>query len=97
MTASVLRPLVLCGPSGSGKSTLMKKLMNEFDGKFGFSVSHTTRVTIRNLTHSAVEKKSYVAVKTLHCFFCGGAQNYSGRTAVYNDRFAMPQLLDRSA
>ena len=45
MTSSAdLRPLVLCGPSGSGKSTLMKKLMNEFEGKFGFSVSHTTRV-----------------------------------------------------
>ncbi|CDZ98457.1 guanylate kinase [Phaffia rhodozyma] len=37
------RPLVLFGPSGTGKSTLLKKLFEEFPGKFGFSVSHTTR------------------------------------------------------
>ena len=39
-------PLVLCGPSGSGKSTVMKKLMEEFPDSFGFSVSHTSRVSI---------------------------------------------------
>ena len=38
-----IRPVVLSGPSGCGKSTLIKKLQNEFPGKFGFSVSHTTR------------------------------------------------------
>lgn len=38
------RPLVLCGPSGSGKSTLLKRLLKEFPDKFGFSVSHTTRL-----------------------------------------------------
>ncbi|XP_029285281.1 guanylate kinase 1b [Cottoperca gobio] len=37
------RPVVLSGPSGAGKSTLMKRLMNEHEGIFGFSVSHTTR------------------------------------------------------
>lgn len=37
------RPLVFCGPSGSGKSTLIKQIMTEFQGVFGFSVSHTTR------------------------------------------------------
>jgi len=37
------RPLVLCGPSGSGKSTLVKKLMEEYPNRFGFSTSHTTR------------------------------------------------------
>lgn len=35
--------LVLCGPSGCGKSTLISKLMSDFPGRFGFSVSHTTR------------------------------------------------------
>ena len=35
--------LVFCGPSGIGKSTLISRLMGEFQGKFGFSVSHTTR------------------------------------------------------
>ena len=34
---------VITGPSGVGKSTLIKKLMAEFPGQFGFSVSHTTR------------------------------------------------------
>ncbi|XP_077375883.1 guanylate kinase [Festucalex cinctus] len=37
------RPVVLTGPSGAGKSTLLKKLMKEYGGVFGFSVSHTTR------------------------------------------------------
>ncbi|XP_037104803.1 guanylate kinase 1b isoform X1 [Syngnathus acus] len=37
------RPVVLSGPSGAGKSTLMKRLMNDHEGVFGFSVSHTTR------------------------------------------------------
>ncbi|XP_057190323.1 guanylate kinase isoform X1 [Triplophysa rosa] len=37
------RPVVMTGPSGAGKSTLLKKLLKEFDGVFGFSVSHTTR------------------------------------------------------
>ncbi|XP_063075372.1 guanylate kinase isoform X2 [Engraulis encrasicolus] len=37
------RPVVMSGPSGAGKSTLLKKLLKEFDGVFGFSVSHTTR------------------------------------------------------
>jgi len=36
-------PLVLTGPSGSGKSTLLKRLMDEFQDCFGFSISHTTR------------------------------------------------------
>jgi len=40
---SNLRPVVLSGPSGCGKSTLIKKLMEVFPNKFGFSVSHTTR------------------------------------------------------
>jgi guanylate kinase len=35
--------LLFCGPSGIGKSTLISRLMVEFPGKFGFSVSHTTR------------------------------------------------------
>jgi len=35
--------IVIVGPSGVGKSTLIKRLMSEFAGRFGFSVSHTTR------------------------------------------------------
>ncbi|KAH9413304.1 hypothetical protein DERP_007780 [Dermatophagoides pteronyssinus] len=40
---AVPAPLVIAGPSGSGKSTLLKRLMNEFQDCFGFSISHTTR------------------------------------------------------
>lgn len=36
-------PVVICGPSGVGKGTLIGKLMKEFPGQCGFSVSHTTR------------------------------------------------------
>ncbi|KAF8638942.1 hypothetical protein AX16_010416 [Volvariella volvacea WC 439] len=39
-----LRPLVLSGPSGVGKSTLLSTLFAEYPDKFGFSVSHTTRL-----------------------------------------------------
>ena len=37
------RPVVFSGPSGAGKSTVIGKLMEAYPGKFGFSVSHTTR------------------------------------------------------
>lgn len=37
------RPVVLSGPLGVGKSTLLKKLLQEHDSIFGFSVSLTTR------------------------------------------------------
>lgn len=39
----MVRPIVLSGPSGAGKSTLLKKLLADYPGKFGFSISHTTR------------------------------------------------------
>jgi guanylate kinase len=39
------RPIVFCGPSGAGKGTMIDLLMKRFpNDKFGFSVSHTTRV-----------------------------------------------------
>eukprot|EP00929_Paragymnodinium_shiwhaense_P065237 TRINITY_DN32720_c0_g1_i1.p1 TRINITY_DN32720_c0_g1~~TRINITY_DN32720_c0_g1_i1.p1 ORF type:complete len:717 (-),score=200.45 TRINITY_DN32720_c0_g1_i1:65-2215(-) len=38
-----LPPLVICGPSGAGKGTFLAKLFDTFPGRFGFSVSHTTR------------------------------------------------------
>ena len=38
-----VEPVVIFGPSGAGKSTLVKRLMSEFPGVFGLSVSHTTR------------------------------------------------------
>jgi guanylate kinase len=42
----VLDPLVVCGPSGVGKGTIIEKYMTEHGGstKFGFTVSHTTRL-----------------------------------------------------
>jgi guanylate kinase len=36
-------PIVISGPSGAGKSTILKRLFAEHPGRFGFSVSHTTR------------------------------------------------------
>ncbi|CDF41056.1 unnamed protein product [Chondrus crispus] len=35
--------IVFSGPSGVGKSTLMHRLMDEYPGRFDYSVSHTTR------------------------------------------------------
>jgi len=42
--ASRIKPVVVSGPSGCGKSTLIKRMMVDHPGKFGFSVSHTTRL-----------------------------------------------------
>ncbi|KAF4655414.1 guanylate kinase [Perkinsus chesapeaki] len=47
--------LVLCGPSGAGKSTLIKRLLKDFPGRFGFSVSHTTR----SIRPGEINGKSY--------------------------------------
>lgn len=42
-SSAFLPPLIVCGPSGAGKGTLIKKLRAAFPGRFGVSVSHTTR------------------------------------------------------
>ena len=39
----MIRPLAIAGPSGVGKGTIVRKLLTEFPGVFGLSVSHTTR------------------------------------------------------
>ncbi|OLL22246.1 Guanylate kinase [Neolecta irregularis DAH-3] len=40
-----LRPIVISGPSGrAGKSTLLNRLFDRHPHRFGFSVSHTTRL-----------------------------------------------------
>jgi len=38
-----LPPLIIVGPSGVGKGTLIARLQAALPGRFGFSVSHTTR------------------------------------------------------
>mmetsp|Transcript_85185 Transcript_85185/g.266507 ORF Transcript_85185/g.266507 Transcript_85185/m.266507 type:complete len:660 (+) Transcript_85185:53-2032(+) len=38
-----LSPLIICGPSGVGKGTLIDRIRAALPGRFGFSVSHTTR------------------------------------------------------
>ena len=43
MASSAPLALVVCGPSGVGKGTLVGRVMEAHPGKFGFSVSHTTR------------------------------------------------------
>lgn len=37
------KPLVMVGPSGAGKGTLIDDLKKQYEKKFGFSVSYTTR------------------------------------------------------
>jgi len=67
------RPVVISGPSGSGKSTLVKRLMEEYKGAFGFSVSHTTRsprageqngvdyhFVTRDVMEKAIENKEFI-------------------------------------
>jgi len=43
LRSSEYKPIIVVGPSGVGKSTILKKLFADFEGKFGFSVSHTSR------------------------------------------------------
>ncbi|CAN0031982.1 unnamed protein product, partial [Discosporangium mesarthrocarpum] len=38
-----LAPVVIAGPSGVGKGTIIRRFMESFPDKFGFSCSHTTR------------------------------------------------------
>lgn len=42
-TQTIIKPIIFCGPSGAGKGTLINILFEKFQGKLGFSVSHTTR------------------------------------------------------
>lgn len=43
--------MVCSGPSGVGKSTLLKKLMKEYEGVFGFSISRKcVYVPVKNFT-----------------------------------------------
>ncbi|KAG7269292.1 hypothetical protein CRUP_008903 [Coryphaenoides rupestris] len=53
------RPVVLTGPSGAGKSTLLKRLMKEYDGVFGFSVSHYHYVT-REAMQAAIDGGEFI-------------------------------------
>ncbi|XP_050316229.1 uncharacterized protein LOC126750537 isoform X2 [Anthonomus grandis grandis] len=80
MPPQLPRPLVFCGPSGTGKSTLIKRLMDDFPDKFGFTVSHTTRsprpgeihgkhyyFTDENSMKRAIEKGEFIE----HAVFSG--------------------------
>ncbi|XP_038860002.1 guanylate kinase isoform X3 [Salvelinus namaycush] len=53
------RPVVLSGPSGAGKSTLLKKLLKEYEGIFGFSVSHYHYVT-REYMQASIDKGEFI-------------------------------------
>ena len=47
--------IALLGPSGSGKSTIARKLIEEYENYFDFSISHTNRKRGENEKH----KKDY--------------------------------------
>jgi guanylate kinase len=49
---------VIVGPSGAGKGTLIDNLIKKYPGKFGFSVSYTTRAPRPGEVHG----KSYFFV-----------------------------------
>lgn len=45
------KPLIIVGPSGVGKGTLIDHLYKKYPGKFGFSVSYTTRAPREGEVH----------------------------------------------
>jgi hypothetical protein len=89
---SVHQPIVISGPSGAGKSTILKRLFDDYPGKFGFSISHTTRGPRGNEQHGKeyyfvtkedfldlVEKKGFVE----HAQF--GGNHYGTSVQAVND------------
>eukprot|EP00913_Durusdinium_trenchii_P012187 g11446.t1 len=56
-------PLVIVGPSGVGKGTLIAKIREGFAGRFGFSVSHTTRKPRPGEVHG--EAYNFVDMETM--------------------------------
>ena len=83
-------PLVLCGPSGSGKSTVMKKLMEEFPDSFGFSVSHTSRVSAMIIHFRVLDHKEYTSESTL---LCSNKHGQGLREHDFSSRSHSPRLL----
>ncbi|KAL0482650.1 guanylate kinase GUK1 [Acrasis kona] len=83
MSAS-LRPIIICGASGVGKGTLISKLMENHRSKFGFSVSHTTRLprlgevdgvdyhfVTNEVFTNLIEKKAFVEYAHVHTKYYG--------------------------
>uniref|UniRef100_A0A8C7FGB4 guanylate kinase n=1 Tax=Oncorhynchus kisutch TaxID=8019 RepID=A0A8C7FGB4_ONCKI len=56
------RPVVISGPSGAGKSTLLKKLLKDYKGVFGFSVSRTYNYhfTNRKAMQEDIDKGEFI-------------------------------------
>ena len=61
--SSTPTPLVIVGPSGVGKGTLIAKIRENFAGRFGFSVSHTTRKPRPGEVHG--EAYNFVDIETM--------------------------------
>jgi len=79
VSSSGYQPVLVCGPSGVGKGTLIKLLMKEYPGRFGFSVSHTTRAprpgeeegreyyfTTRDMMQQGVEDGKFIEYADVH-------------------------------
>ena len=65
MAGMAFKPVVLCGPSGSGKSTLVKKLMEEFQGCFAFTISRKfIYLVYAGAYFLHLRKRSFVCKKT---------------------------------
>ncbi|EER32770.1 guanylate kinase [Candida tropicalis MYA-3404] len=80
------RPIVISGPSGTGKSTLLKKLFAEYPGRFGFSVSNTTRkprpgeVDGKDYNFSSVEEFKQLIEEEKFIEWAQFSGNYYGTT-----------------
>ena len=88
MADMAFKPVVLCGPSGSGKSTLVKKLMEEFQGCFAFTISRKFSSLCMDIILSSVKSNDlpndhvYENLSTImnitHLFgkYCGWSQDF---------------------
>jgi len=96
-------PLIFCGPSGAGKSTLVKRLMDDFPNRFGFTVSHTTRLprpgeidgkhyhfTDENSMRTAIENGEFIE----HAVFSGNMYGTSFKAIEHIAQYGKIVIMD---
>ena len=80
--------MIIVGPSGVGKSTLINQLTEKYPGKFGFSVSYTTRAMREGEKHGVnyfyvsqdefrkmIDKDDFIEYKQVHKNMYGTAKS----------------------